>query len=111
MRYRGLFREQEPDIDGILKHSRVVLVGEPGSGKTVVTLEGAKRLARAVSLKSYGRNLRTLLRTAAPDHGLDAGNARRVSNHSFDALPDRQMPQIGPRHMEDRLHIKEKVAA
>ena len=85
--FREFVREQSPDLDAILKNSRAVIVGEPGSGKTVVTFEAAKRLATAasssavpvkVSLRGYSGDLYELLRTSVPEDILRAGNLQRV---------------------------------
>ena len=87
LRFSSLVREQSPNLDVILKNSRVVLVGEPGSGKTVVTLEAAKRLANAASssavpvrasLRGYSGDLMELLRKSTVEAVLEADNLQRV---------------------------------
>lgn len=85
--FREFVREQSPDLDAILKNSRAVIVGEPGSGKTVVTLEAAKRLAKAASLSAvpvraslqgYSGDLYELLRKSTSEDILQADNLQRV---------------------------------
>lgn len=36
-RYSGVLREQEPDLKKLLVNRRLVIVGEPGSGKSTIT--------------------------------------------------------------------------
>ena len=43
-RYVGMFREYEPDLAAVLKHPHVLVVGEPGAGKSM-----AAQAARHVS--------------------------------------------------------------
>ena len=85
--FRSFIREQSPDLDAILKNSQAVVIGEPGSGKTVVTLEAAKRLANAASssavpvrasLRGYKGDLKELLRNSTAEHVLQADNLQRV---------------------------------
>ena len=93
--FRGLLREQSPGLDAVLKNSRAVIVGEPGSGKTVVTLEAAKRLAKAASssavpvrasLRGYRGDLYELLRMSIAEDILQADNLQRV--YLFDGLDE-----------------------
>jgi hypothetical protein len=42
-RFRGILREREPKLEDVLKHARVLILAEPGAGKSVV--------ARAASTK------------------------------------------------------------
>ena len=85
--FRSFIRELSPDLDAILKNSQAVVIGEPGSGKTVVTLEAAKRLANAASssavpvrasLRGYKGDLKELLRNSTAEHVLQADNLQRV---------------------------------
>ena len=87
LRFSSLVREQSPNLDGILKNSRVVLIGEPGSGKTMVTLEAAKRLANdaslsavpvRASLRGYTGDLMELLRKSTAEDVFQSDNLKRV---------------------------------
>jgi len=44
-RYSGVLREHEPVLDQLLSHRKLVVVGEPGSGKSTIAKEVARRLA------------------------------------------------------------------
>ncbi len=66
IRLRGLFRESNPDIQAILQHDRVVLIGEPGMGKTALAhacmlhFADNSSFASFVSLSGYTGDLRQL---------------------------------------------------
>lgn len=101
LRFRGIFREQSPDLDAILKNSRTVLIGEPGSGKTVITLEAAKRLALAASpsavpvratLRGYSGDLSGVLYSSTDEHILAADNLKRV--YLLDGLDELQADSV-----------------
>ena len=86
LRFKDISQELSPNLDTILENSRAVVSGEPGSGKTVVTLEAAKRLALRAStdavpirgaLKSYRGDLTKLLSSSAATI-LAADNLKRV---------------------------------
>ena len=85
--FREFVREESPDLDAILRNSRAVVIGEPGSGKTVVTTEAAKRLANAASssavpvrasLRGYTGDLMELLRKSTAEDVLQSDNLQRV---------------------------------
>jgi hypothetical protein len=87
LQYLGLFREQEPDLSAILAHERVLILGEPGAGKSTITKAAAQHLLDTggeqnvpvfTSLKSYNGNLRTLLTQHAPAAILDAPELNRT---------------------------------
>ena len=58
-RYSNLLREKEPDLDALLLRRRLVIVGEPGSGKSTVAQEAARRLASAAAVLPIFLNLRS----------------------------------------------------
>jgi hypothetical protein len=74
-RRHGVLRELQPDLTKILQHQRVVILGEPGAGKSVVAAAAVLELTNApastvvpifANLKSYRGNLSHLLLAAAP---------------------------------------------
>jgi len=71
--WRGVFREREPKLEEILKHPRLVVLGEPGAGKSLVAraavseiLKDPERIPVFTELKQYRGDLRRLLESAAP---------------------------------------------
>jgi hypothetical protein len=71
--WRGVLREGEPKLREILKHPRLVILGEPGAGKSLVARAAAQELLRTdervpilSELKEYRGDLRALLGTEAP---------------------------------------------
>jgi hypothetical protein len=76
--WRGILRDREPGLEEILKHPRLVVLGEPGAGKSLVaraavqgTLRKAERVPVFTELKQYRGDLRKLLEIAAPRSILD----------------------------------------
>src|SRR5712692_6208713 len=45
-KWRGVFREGEPGLSEILKHPRVVVLGEPGAGKSLVARAAVQEVLR-----------------------------------------------------------------
>jgi ABC-type dipeptide/oligopeptide/nickel transport system ATPase component len=79
-RYVGLFREQEPDLAAVLGHARVLIIGEPGAGKSTTALAIVQHVLNKdqafsvpvfASLKSYDGDLRNLLLHQIPATILD----------------------------------------
>jgi predicted NACHT family NTPase len=65
-RYSGRLREYEPDLSKLLENRRLVIVGEPGAGKSTVARVAARRFAMSqsptnvpvfLSLRSFRGNL------------------------------------------------------
>ena len=86
-RYIGLFREHEPDLATILTHPKLLILGEPGAGKSttgraVVQLLDDRGqpidIPVIASLKSYAGNLRNLLLQNTPAAVLDAAELHRT---------------------------------
>jgi hypothetical protein len=96
-RYLGLFREHEPDLPAVLGHPHVLILGEPGAGKSTTGRAIVQHILDhgqptevpvLASLKSYHGNLRdTLLRTI-PAAILDAtGITRTYILDGIDEVP------------------------
>src|SRR5260370_7194267 len=49
-KWRGVFREGEPGLSEILKHPRVVVLCEPGAGKSLVARAAVQELLREIEL-------------------------------------------------------------
>jgi len=71
--WRGVFREREPKLEDILKHPRLVVLGEPGAGKSLVAraavqeiLKNGERTPVFTELKQYRGDLQKLLAVTAP---------------------------------------------
>jgi len=86
-RYLGLFREQEPDLAAVLTHPRLLILGEPGAGKSTTGRAVVQHLQEhgqtsdipvVAPLKSYTGNLRTLLLQSAPSIVLDTAELHRT---------------------------------
>src|SRR6266567_3608097 len=66
-RFRGVFREHEPELVEILTHPRILILAEPGGGKSVIARAAVHEFARAgrvpvfVELKGYRGDLSQLL--------------------------------------------------
>ena len=85
-RYLGLFREQEPGLATILTHPKLLILGEPGAGKSTTGRAVVQHLhengqptdiAVVASLKSYTGNLPNLLLQNAPAIVLKTPELRR----------------------------------
>jgi hypothetical protein len=94
-RYVGLFREHEPDFATILTHPRLLILGEPGAGKSTTGRALIKHIqehgqptdiAVVASLKSYTGNLRNLLLQNGPAIVLDAPALHRT--HVLDGVDE-----------------------
>lgn len=77
-RYLGVFREYEPDLAAILTHQHVLVLGEPGAGKSMTAqavlwraLDNGHEIPVPAALKSYRGNLRDLVDKNAPAIVLD----------------------------------------
>jgi hypothetical protein len=71
--WRGVLREGEPKLEEILKHPRLVILGEPGAGKSLVARAAAQEFVRndervpvLSELKHYRGDLQGLLEVGAP---------------------------------------------
>jgi len=108
-RFRGMLRDREPKLPDILKHSRVLILAEPGGGKSVVARAALHQFAREggrvpvfAELKGYRGDLSALISTAAPAALLDpaaAVEARLVSRayvlDGIDEIPRGTLPRLG----------------
>lgn len=77
-RYIGVFREYEPDLTTVLSHQHVLILGEPGAGKSAATqatlwhvLDNGQGIPVTAALKSYQGDLPDLLTKNAPATVLD----------------------------------------
>jgi hypothetical protein len=94
-RYSGFLREYEPDLPKLLENRRLVIVGEPGAGKSTVTRTVTRRFAIAhartdvpvfLSLRGYAGNLTASLAASAPN---DVLSSRLISRrYVFDGLDE-----------------------
>jgi hypothetical protein len=109
LRFSRILRDREPKLQDVLKRSRVMVLSEPGGGKSVVARAAVHQLARAqeqvpvfIELKEYRGNLAELITRAVPPQML----AHDVSiNGSFfsrayvfdgiDEIPGICFPQFG----------------
>ena len=85
-RYVGMFRENEPDLPTILTQSQLLILGEPGAGKSTAAKAVAQHLLAKNDatvpilspLKSYNGNLRALLIQSVQPTILDAPTVMRT---------------------------------
>jgi hypothetical protein len=81
---RGVFREKEPELADVLRHPRLLILAEPGGGKSVVARAAVHETAQAgrvpimVELKEYRGDLTALLRAEASDVLLQDGGLKRT---------------------------------
>src|SRR5438552_998595 len=71
--FRGMLRDHEPTLSDILKHSRVLILAEPGGGKSMVARAAVHKLIAEqhrvpvyAELKEYRGDLSALTTRAAP---------------------------------------------
>lgn len=83
-RYSSVLREKEPELESLLTHQRVVVVGEPGAGKSTIAQEAARRLSTVettlpilLNLRSYRGGLAELVSRAVPPAILGIQGLRR----------------------------------
>ena len=94
-RYGGVLREYEPDLPKLLENRRLVIVGEPGAGKSTVARTVTRRFATSrnaadvqlyLNLRSYAGDLTARLEASAPPEVLASSNIRR--RYVFDGLDE-----------------------
>jgi energy-coupling factor transporter ATP-binding protein EcfA2 len=85
-RYSGVLREQEPNLKKLLVNRHLVIVGEPGSGKSTIARAVARLLGSQdsvvdlpimVNLRSYRGDLKDLYRAQIPSSLLESRELRR----------------------------------
>lgn len=86
-RYYGIFREHEPDLPAVLSHQRVLVLGEPGAGKSmtaqavcshVIDCGTPNDIPLIGALKSYQGSLRDVLLSDAPARALEDNTLTRT---------------------------------
>jgi hypothetical protein len=100
-RFRGLFREREPELAEILNHPRLLVLAEPGGGKSVSAKAAVHAIAEAgrvpifVELKEYRGDLEGLLQSSAPDDVLHDALERSYVLDGVDELPTELLSRFG----------------
>jgi hypothetical protein len=105
VRLHGFFREGSPDLAAVLDHPRVVFVGEPGMGKTVLAHASMLHFAQFASLpifvplSAYAGDLSELLHLAAPVAAaattIDGQSVRRAYVlDGLDEVPEQRLLQL-----------------
>lgn len=118
IQFRGVLRDREPELAELLKHPRVVVLGEPGAGKSVVAraavrtlIDEAERVPVYSELKQYraDSNLVDLLKASVPDWLLDVGGsiegkrlARTYVLDGVDEIPTEALAAFG-KHLDELL--------
>ena len=116
--FRGILRDREPELSELLKHQRVIVVGEPGAGKSVVAhaavrtlIEERERVPVYGELKQYRKasNLVGLLKGSAPAEALEIGYlfegkaiARTYVLDGVDEIPAEMLAAFG-KDLDDLL--------
>jgi hypothetical protein len=107
--FRGMLRDREPKLADVLKHSRALILAEPGGGKSVVARAAVHELARTkkripifAELKGYRSDLSALIAQAAPAAVLEPDltvdgkpMARAYLLDGIDEIPRGMLPQLG----------------
>jgi hypothetical protein len=103
-RFRGMFRESEPGLPAVLEHSRVLILAEPGAGKSTIakqiaytTAEEEKCLPIFAALAGYRGDLAGFLSTLVPKPILQGDSGRQYVFDGLDELPT----AYAPRFVED----------
>src|SRR5213594_2231392 len=72
-RFHGMLRDREPQLDELLTHPRVMVLAEPGGGKSVAACAAVlalsskqERIHVLAELKGYRSDLGLLLKQSAP---------------------------------------------
>lgn len=109
LRFRGMLRDREPKLGDILKHTRILILAEPGGGKSVVARAAVHQLIRAqervpifAELKGYRGNLAALITKAAPPAILDLASSvdgkllsRTYVLDGIDEIPRGMLEKLG----------------
>jgi len=91
-RFRRSHRERDPELPELLRHPRLLILAEPGGGKSVIARAAVHETARAgrvpvlVELKEYRGDLSKILRSAVPDELLQDGTVNRA--YIFDGIDE-----------------------
>jgi hypothetical protein len=104
--FRGVSREKEPELEELLKHPRLVILGEPGAGKSLVAraaireiISKGERIPIFSELKQYRNNLGELLRKSAPEGLLVPGvlieNNTINRTYVFDGVDEIPLETLG----------------
>ena len=118
IQFRGVLRDREPALAELLNHPRVVILGEPGAGKSVVAraavrtlIEEAERVPVYSELKQYRAdfNLVDLLKASVPAWLLDVDSsidgkrlARTYVLDGVDEIPTEALAAFG-KHLDELL--------
>jgi hypothetical protein len=108
LQFRGIFRDREPKLDDILKHTRVLVLAEPGGGKSVISRSAVHQFIRDktrvpvfAELKEYSGDLGALISKNAMPQILDlrasvSGKAilRGYVLDGIDEIPRRLLLQL-----------------
>ena len=109
LHFRGMLRDREPKLDDILKHARVLILAEPGGGKSIVArgavhqfIRDSTRVPVFAELKGYRGDLGALISTNAPAEILDLEasiDTKTISRayvlDGIDEIPRDRLPQLG----------------
>jgi hypothetical protein len=118
VQFRGIFRDREPKLDDVVKHTRVLVLAEPGGGKTVIARSAVHQFIRDktrvpvfAELKEYQGDLGALIsKNAAPqilDHGASVNGKAVLRGYvldGIDEIPRGLLPQLAT----DLQHLFEK---